>query len=252
MGAGGGLDNSGKGESAWILELAAIAVAAIDVAAAYKIADWQIDIAEQYLSIAKGWRNYYNSTFAPCENTEIAEACAAELYQKDYDTVVGRMSVAVKGQFKDLAENQLRCTSRYCTGLRGAILKDLLSAEALAVSSAMNFGYRYEDAKADAKDDLRWKRREAALNRGRDMVARNVLYSQLAYGIFGSLGAQARDGAAGALAWLGYSSQRNQTIYPSQAPQVQQQPRERPRGESFPLPMPEIEQVPMQTPRIRG
>lgn len=112
-------------------------------------------------------------------------------------------------------EKGLRCTSAYCIGLRTVLLKDGLIREASTVATMAGLGFRHERSIKDARDDRRWKRREQTLNRGRNMISENVAFANLSAGIFGDLGRQAGEGAAGALYYLGYTGERNTTIYPT-------------------------------------
>lgn len=210
-----GQSDTGKNAIGTIMDAAAVAVAGINTAAAIKMADWQYDIAKQYLDISKWWRNYYNSTYRPWEDVELEEAKALELELPLYDTMVGRSRTYGRLQFKGMAERSAQCTSEYCTGLRGALIKDVMVSEATVLSELSNLGYRNERAYVEARNDVRWKRREETINRGRNLPAGNVQFMQLAYGIFGSLGKQAAMGASGAIGYLGYSWNRNETQFPT-------------------------------------
>lgn len=210
-----GQTDTGKSYIGTIMDAMAVAVAGINTAAAIKMADWQYDIAKQYLDIAKWWRNYYNSTYKPWEDVELREAWELQPETPYYDTAVGRARTYGRLQFKGLAERSVQCTSEYCTGLREALLKDVLNSEATALSQLSNMGYRNERAYVEARNDVRWKRREETLNRGRSLPANNVQFMQLAFGIFGDLGKQAGLGAAGAVGYLGYSWNKNETMYPT-------------------------------------
>ena len=85
------------------------------------------------------------------------------------------------------------------------------------MAALSNLGYRNERAYVEARNDVRWERRMETLNRGRDMIAQNIQFSKLAFGIFGDLGKQAGLGAAGAVRYLGYSWNKNETQYPTLA-----------------------------------
>lgn len=251
-----GITDSGITWAARVAQAAAVVVAGYNTAAAIKMAEKQEELAKGYLNIAKEQRNYYNEVYAPCEDSEISEACSAELYEMHVDSTVGRMLASVRHQFAGRPEKDVRCIGRYCTGKVAAVIKDLAVAEAQALATATGLGIRYEEQRKEAKDDLRWNRRAQALNRGRDMMSEAVEYSGFAYGLFGRLGAQAAQGAAGAIGYLGYASTRRDTVYPERVPL--NRPQERVLGISYPLPSPEIETVPMPQqpaparPRIRG
>lgn len=210
-----GQTDSNKSGSADILRAAAVAVAAINTAAAIKMADLQWEIAKDYLDIAKSWRNYYNNTYKPGEDQELAEAWALQPHPLHFETAIGRARATARFQFRDQLDRVIQGTSQYCVGLREALLKDMVNAEAQALAAISGLGQRNEQAHKDALDDVRWKKREQVLNRGRNMIADNITYSNMAAGIFGDLGAQAAKGAGGAMHYLGYTGTRRDTEYPT-------------------------------------
>lgn len=250
-----GITDDGIITAANIAKVAAVAVAVLNTNAAIEMAEKQEAMAKNYLRISEEQDDYYYNVYVPCEDSELAEACSAPLYKKHTDIQVGRYKNTVRNQMIGQPQKAIQCISRYCTGKRAATIKDAVMAEASALSSAANLGRRYEDQYADAKDDLRWARRSEALARGRDMMSQAVNFAGFAYGLFGRLGDQAAKGAAGAISYLGYANNRNETEYPMRdhlfrplRPQL--------AAESFPVPSPEIQQIGMPTPRptrrIRG
>lgn len=196
-----------------LMNAAAIAVAGINTAMAVRMAKLQYEIAQDYLDVSKAWRDYYNGTFRPVEDQELAEGRALTAYGPHYDWAVGQAKNTAKilnmGKLCAAAQS----TNQYAVGTRAARIKDQITSDAFAIASSAGLGYRIETAKKDALDDRRWKRLEGIANRGRDMVAGNTSYSQLAAGIFGDLGAQAGGSAAGAIHYLGYASERRPTFY---------------------------------------
>lgn len=209
-----GVTNMGKGIFGSIMDAAALAAAGYNTVTAIRMADMQYDIAKDYLDIAKWWRNHYNDTYKPLEDIELAEAWALEKEKPLYDTVIGRHRNYVRLQYRGIADKAIQCTSVYCTGLRAALLKDVANAEAVTLAALSNMGYRNERAYVEARNAVRWERRREVLNRGRGMVAGNINYSNMAYGIFGDLGSQTQAGAAGAIRYLGHSWNRNEPQYP--------------------------------------
>ncbi|END1556873.1 hypothetical protein ABLL84_003780 [Escherichia coli] len=235
---GKGVTDDGLTWSARIAQIAAIAVAVINTKAAIDIARKQEKMAKKYLQMAKERQQYYYDVYVPRENTEIQEACSAELYAMHKDVQVGRAKASVRHELTGKTERELQCISRYCTGKRAAIVRDREVEEATALALSANFARRYEEKIKDARDDTRWARRAEALNRGRDIMARAQTFSGFAMGMFGRLGEQAANAAAGAMGYLGYSMERREM-----------QPREplkRPQrmGISYPLPSPELEVIP--------
>lgn len=210
-----GQTDTSKSLIAYVMEAAAIAVAAINTAAAIRMADLQYDLAKQYLDIAKWWNKYYKNTYAPWEDKELQEAKALPEVQPIYDTAVGRARTHVRLQFRGIADQSVQCTSEYCTGLRQALLRDVLVSEAASLASASNLGYNNERAYVDALNETYWRKKYEAVKRGRDMAANNVSFSDMSFGIFGDLGKQAGIGASGALRYLGYTWNREETKYPT-------------------------------------
>lgn len=209
-----GQTNLGKDAVGTLMDAATVAVATINTAAAIKIADKQYDIAKQYLDIAKWWRNYYNSTYKPWEDVELSEAWAIQETTPLYDAAIGQAKTYGRMRFKGVADKRLQCTSEYCTGLRAALLKDIMAEEADTLASMASLGYRNERAYVEARNDVRWQRRAETVKRGRDMIAGNIQFSKLSFGIFGNLGAQAGVAAGGALRAYSYFQERRETEYP--------------------------------------
>lgn len=226
-----GDSDTGLSAAALLMEAAVIAVAGYQTAVAIDLADKQYDIAKQYLDIAKWWRNYYNSAYRPVEDQELKEAWALEEEKPQYDVAIGRTRTFGRLQFRGLAEKSIQCTSEYCTGLREALLKDVMTSEATALAALSNLGYRNERAYVEARNDERWERLLATVRRGRNMIAGNIQFSQLSFGIFGDLGKQAAQGAAGAVRYLGYRWNRNETEYPTLMRGIAQQPQQQPAQE---------------------
>lgn len=247
-----GISNDGINWAADTARGAAIAVAFLNTQASLYIASEQEKLANDYLNIAKEQNQYYYNLYVPCENIEVTEACDVPLYQEHIDVNVGRMLNTVRHQFAGKIEKELECISRYCTGKKAAIIKDLIGAQSSAAAAAGNLGRRYEETFADAQDDLRWARRAQALARGRDMMSQAVTFSGFAYGLFGRLGQQVAMGAEGALNYLGYVGQRLPTTYPTRS--IVQYPVSRPLQPvtSYPVPTPDVQSTYLTEHRIRG
>lgn len=221
-----GESDSGKNALALIWAALALGVAGYTTAAAIDTATQQYNIAKRYLDIAEWWRDFYNTVYAPWENVELEEAEALEEEEPEFDITVGRTRTFSRLKFKGLDYQNIRCTSEYCTGLRAALLKDAALAEATAVAASSNLGYQNELAWIEARNDLRWKKILAVINRGRDMIADNVRFSSLAFGIFGDLTKQAAASAGGAMNFVGYALNRKETQYPVLASQLVTRPYE--------------------------
>lgn len=167
-------------------------------------------IANRQLAMAEALNRFWSGTYKPEEAQQLADAIAGVRYPyvPRYNQTAGRMANTVKISFQHKLRDALRCNSRYCTGLTSQMVKDFSIAEALATSAAMNYAFRYEEAKAQALEDRAWSRREQALNLGRGMRSEAAAYSKTAAGIYGTLGQQASAAAGGALRLLGYGLER--------------------------------------------
>lgn len=240
---GKGVTDDGLTWSARVAQIAAIAVAVINTKAALDIASKQEKLAKKYLQMAKERQQYYYDVYVPCENTEVQEACNPEPCEMHKDVQAGRAKASVRHEFTGCTERELQCISRYCTGKKAAIIRDRELEEATALALSANLARRYEEAYKDTCDDVRWSRRANALSRGRDIMAQAQTFSGFAMGMFGRLGEQAGRGAAGAMAYLGYSMERRDMPV--------REPVQRPQrlGQSFPLPTPELEVLPQPAPK---
>ncbi|EMK9417318.1 hypothetical protein V8870_005478, partial [Escherichia coli] len=105
---GKGVTDDGLTWSARIAQIAAIAVAVINTKAAIDIARKQEKMAKKYLQMAKERQQYYYDVYVPCENTEIQEACSAELYAMHKDVQVGRAKASVRHELTGKTERELQ------------------------------------------------------------------------------------------------------------------------------------------------
>lgn len=191
------------------------AAATYNTGQAINFANKQYSMAKDYLKISQWWNDYKRTYFDPVEDQELDEAMKLTEETPYYDVAKGRAQTAGRIRFKNAVNKAVQCTSEYCTGLRGVLLRDTLAQEAMTVAALSNFGYRHERAYIESRSDVRWKRMLATASRGRGMQATAVSQSQLAFGIYGSLGEAAGKGAAGAASLGGYFWNRNDTIYPT-------------------------------------
>ena len=198
-----------------LLTAAAIGSAANNAAKAVELAKNEWNMAKKYWRISKNWLNHYSDNFAPGEDQEISEALALETEPPGYEAAQGRARTLAMLEFRGLFRKAVRCTSKYCTGLRRDILLESASAQADALAMAEGLGYRNERAYFESRDDVRFSKRLNTAKRGRDIVADNVSLAKTAAGIYGSLYEQAWSGLSGAGQYLGYYAERNQPAYPS-------------------------------------
>lgn len=198
-----------------ILSAAAIAAAGYNAYKALDIAKQEWEMAKKYWRIAENWLDYYKNAYAPVEDQELEEAKALEKEEPEYEAARGRARTSAWLEFRGQLRKALRCTSRYCTGLRNDMLMRISQAQAQAVALADGLGYRNERAYVEARDDVRWERRLNTAKRGRDMVAEAPSLGGASAGIYGSLLDQAWQGLESAGMYLGYAGSRNQPHYPT-------------------------------------
>jgi len=182
------------------------------------IARWQQDLAEAYYELAREMRQYWNSYYRPSEILFVQEVSAEQPYTPQYELVAGRYSLNIRRQFGNMFDQVNRCSNRYCTGLTKALTRDIIIAQAQVMGDAMNFGYRYEEFRKDAKDDVRFSRRITMLGLGRDMLQQALSYGQAASNMGEAAArtmgaaAEARMSVGGGLASaMGYLSSRRQS-----------------------------------------
>lgn len=207
-----------------ILSAAALAAAGANAYKAYDIAQKEWEMAKKYWRIAENWLDYYKSAYAPVEDQELAEAMDLPIAKPHYDSAIARARASAWITFKGKLRDTMRCTSKYCTGLRADMLARISQAQGLAVTTAEGLGYRNERAYVEARNDVRWEKRLNTAKRGRDIIADVTALGTAAAGIYGSLVDQAWQGLSTAGQYLGYDNNRNQTRYPTMyiAGQMQQ------------------------------
>lgn len=210
-----GVNNNERSLFGDILSAAALAAAAYNAYKAYDIAQQEWEMAKKYWRIAENWLDYYKNSYAPVEDQELWEARNQETPQPVYDAARGRARTSAWIEFRGQLRKALRCTSRYCTGLRNDMLMRISQAQAQAVSLADGMGYRNERAYIEARDDVRWERKLNTAKRGRDIIAEVPSLGMASAGIYGSLLDQAWQGLESAGMYLGYSGNRNQPSYPT-------------------------------------
>lgn len=198
-----------------ILSAAALASAGYNAYKTYDLAVKEWEMAKKYWRIAENWLDYYKSAYAPVEDQEINEALALPIAEPLYEIARGRARASAWIEFKGKLRQSLRCTSRYCTGLRADMLARISQAQAEAVSMADGLGYRNERAYVEARNDVRWEQRLNTAKRGRDIIADVSSLGMASAGIYGSLVDQAWQGLKSAGVYLGYANNRNEPRYPT-------------------------------------
>lgn len=210
-----GVNDENRSAFGDILSAAALTAAGYNAYKAYDIAKQEWEMAKKYWRIAENWLDYYKDAYAPVEDQELREALALEKPEPAYDAARGRARTSAWLEFRGQLRKAMRCTSRYCTGLRNDMLMRISQAQAQAVSLADGLGYRNERAYVEARGDVRWERRLNTAKRGRDMIADVPALGMASAGIYGSLLDQAWQGLESAGMYLGYADNRNQPGYPT-------------------------------------
>lgn len=209
-----GITDAAVAAAALIAKGTAIAVAVIETEAAFTAAKKEWELAKKWYQISEEQIDYYYAYYAPCEKTEIVEACSAKPYEMHKEVTAGRMQAQIQQNYAGRPFKDICGYSRYCTGAVKRAIRDIEFAKATELASAANLASRYEEAMWDAMDDRRWNRRNQALARGRDMMAQAVDFSNFAAGAISDLGNQAATAAMGAIKFLGFGRNRLDTIYP--------------------------------------
>lgn len=182
-----------------IVAFASIVVATLATLSAQYMQQKQLDLAKKYYDMGKQLHDYYMNKILPREQELFEEAFAEPKYEPKYELVGGRSVAAVTRQFKTVLDDALRCSSRYCTGMKSAIVLDYMLSQATARADAQNFGYRSEEARSDAKEDLRWSRRREMVAQGRNLLQTSQSFSNIAANTYGTLGQQTAQAAGSAM-----------------------------------------------------
>lgn len=182
-----------------------------------RMAKMQRDLGRNYLELAESYRGYYNERYKPLEDDLTKEALKLPKYKRDKEQLyTGQMMVTARGKRAGQIDRAMSCTGRYCTGQRAAIMTDKLLEQAAVESLVAGFAHRHTDNEEKLWNNLRWEKRSAVLNIGRDIPSQASAYADLAANIFGRVGDQAGRAAEGLVGFIGYDNNRATTQYPQQ------------------------------------
>ena len=210
-----GITNEDRDLFGTILSLAAFTAAGYSAYKAFDLANDEWRMAKKYWRIAQDWLDYYKNYYAPVEDQEIDEALKLEYVEPLYEVARGRARASAWIEFKGKLRGSMRCTSRYCTGLRTDMLVRIARAQADAVAMADGLGYRNERAYTETRNDIIFQRKLETAKRGRDIIAEAPSLGMAAAGIYGDQIDQAWEGLKGAGQYLGYWQNRRDTRYPT-------------------------------------
>lgn len=207
--------DSGEGGLHSLLSVVAFAVAVWSAYEQLRIFKMRYDIAKGYANIAQERWDRFNAAYKPLENAMVDEISAQGPVSADYAGVQSDYNIFTGNAYGD-ADRRLRLTAaRYALCIDPSLVDDLNLAASLAKDDGVNYGYRHAEWYAILRDDVRWNNRAALLNLGRDMLAQSAKYGSMANDMLGSAGQAAGAAMEGALGYLGYANNRNETYYPA-------------------------------------
>lgn len=198
--------------------LAATAIATINTLAAIKIANKQYDIANSYYKMAKQKWDRFKNKYMPCERREMNEACNTPEYTPKYDESANSWVSEVDRNFAQARARIDALNALHCICPDPSLAQDMSLMASIAAGDTANFAYRYEEHRRDAKNDVRWTRRQQALNRGRDLQSTAAKYAEAAANAYGDVSGKLGQAASGAMSAIGYFTNRNDTTYPQRQP----------------------------------
>lgn len=198
-----------SGERAW-KQAAMVAVATLNTIAKWKISKKQYDIAKEYANIAEDRWNRFKNDYMPFEKQFVFETAREPIYQPDYANARRQYGSYASSSYTDAQKRISDITRKYGLCMTAALSDQISLAEKVAGDDGTNYGYRDEERFSLDKQDIRWTRRSALLDLGRDLHATSATYAQAASRALAELGGLADQGAAGAMTALGYIGERRE------------------------------------------
>jgi len=187
------------------------------------------DVAEEYLTLAQNthWnvavptyerqRDLFDNSLACFQQAQCAfltQSQQLQTYTPEYDVQMGRSIGLVQAQFDRAARQRARAIGPYASGRCCDDAIRFGVARSLAISSAVNHGYRFEEARKRALDQWYWERMAAGASfltnwRGQVISALNGGAGVALQGVATVGGAVGRvqEGAAGAAQAYGNMAQ---------------------------------------------
>jgi hypothetical protein len=208
--------DGGEGGLQSLLSVVAFAVAVWSAYEQMRIFQMRYDIAKGYANIAQERWDRFNAAYKPLENAVVDEISAQGPVVPDYAGAKSEYSGFADNAYGD-AERRMRLTAaRYALCVDPTLVNDLNLSASVAKDDGVNFGYRHAEWYAILRDDVRWNNRAAILNLGRDLLAQSAKYGSMANDMLANAGQAAGEAMGGALSYLGYRRNRQETYYPSQ------------------------------------
>lgn len=178
-----------------VIAYASLGMAALTTLTAINMQKKELDIANQYYAMSRELHDYFFITYLPREKEMIDEAFAEPQYVAKYDMEGGRAVAVVNRQYKTVYDDLNRCATRYCTGIKRAMIADMVLQQSMARADAQNYAFRSEESRKDAKDDHRFARRKEMVALGRNMLQTSSSYAQIASTAYGTMAGQAGEAA---------------------------------------------------------
>lgn len=172
--------------------------------AAKQAAEAQREAANLQTLVARELHAHWKSHYQQCDIAAINEICAEPKYEPQYAVTAGRTRTEVLRNFARARDQARRAADVYCVGANAQLCNFMAGIEALALTDAVNFGYRWEENYALQRNQLRLERLYNWLGLGRNLINQSGAAASLAAQIQRSLGAQAGAAANGWLQTAGY------------------------------------------------
>ena len=210
-----GTTNGGKEETGRIWPFLTAVMAGYMTGDALMRSKRQYDIAEWYWELANDWHQLHVQHYEPVEDQAFDDANLWQPGNPQYDFAEGVARNTIRAKFSKAYEQQIRCTSEYCTGRREQMLRDLALAEARESAFAAKAGREAEREYIRNRVIQRWKQLFGVIAIGRKMSGQPLEFMSQPYSIYAQLGEYAYSSAKGSWRAFGYWTQRNETMYPS-------------------------------------
>lgn len=208
--------DSGETWEKTLYKAALIAVALLNTAAQLEIAEKRYQLAKDYANIASDkWNRFWSGGYRDLEQAMLFEVGNTPIPTPNYAEVRNTAPQSVNTAFSGGGTSMSRYGRMFRMCIDASVLDNFDLGASIATDDGINFGYRKEEWYAKVMEDVRFSRRSALLNIGRDNVAESAKYADAANGSLSALSALAGQGASGAVGLLGYLSERNDTVYPS-------------------------------------
>ena len=210
-----GTTNGGKEETGRIWPWLTLVMAGYMTGDALMRSKRQYDIAEWYWKLANEWHQLHVQHYEPIEDQAFDDAKNWEPGDPQYDFAEGVARNTIRAKFSRAYEQQIRCTSEYCTGRREQMLRDLALAEARESAFAAKAGREAEREYIRNRVIQRWKQLFGVVAIGRHMSGQPLEFMSQPYSIYAQLGEYSYGSAMGNWRAFGYWTQRNETMYPA-------------------------------------